>query len=182
MRNLGAWLYVSVDGVVESPETWAHQYLDDEIGRVAQEGMAGSDAMLLGRRTYQEFAAYWPNQPDDDPFAAYLNNTQKYVVSNTLARLEWKNSTLISGDLVKEVTELKEQPGKDIGIVGSATLVLSLLREGLLDSLELLVFPVVIGAGRRLFEDGTERIPLQLTNSRTYQTGVVSLTYAREET
>ncbi len=182
MRNLGAWLYASVDGVVESPQTWAHQYLDDEIGAVAQEGMDGSDAMLLGRRTYEEFAAYWPNQPDDDPIAAYLNDTQKCVVSNTLDRLEWRNSTLIAGDLVKEVSVLKEQPGKNIGIVGSPTLVVSLLRERLLDSLELLMFPVVVGAGKRLFEEGNERIPLKLTNSRTYRTGVVSLTYTREET
>lgn len=182
MRKLGAWLYASVDGVVESPETWAHQYLDEEIGGVAQEGMTQSDAMLLGRRTYEEFAAYWPNQPDDDPIAAYLNTTQKYVVSNTLDRLEWRNSTLLSGDLVKETRVLKEQPGKNIGVVGSPTLVLSLLREGLLDSLELLVFPVVVGSGKRLFEDGNERIPLKLTNSRTYRTGVVSLTYTREDT
>lgn len=181
MRKILAWLYVSVDGVVEAPEKWAHPYLDDELGQAAQAGMEAADAMLLGRRTYEEFAAYWPHKTaEDDPFADYLNNTPKYVVSNTLESLEWRNSTLVSGDLVKEITELKEQPGKNIGIVGSATLVLSLLCEGLLDQLDLLLFPLVVGTGKRLFEEGTERLPLKLASSRTFGNGVVGLTYTRE--
>ena len=142
-------------------------------------GMAAADAMLLGRVTYQEFASYWPYQNSaDQPFTDYLNNTPKFVVSTTLGEpLEWQNSTLIKGNVAEEVAKLKRQPGKDIGIVGSATLVRSLLRDGLLDELTLMVHPIVVGRGKQLFENGGARKALELVHSKTFGTGVLHLAY-----
>jgi len=177
VRKVGAWLYVSLDGVMESPEKWASPYFTDEMWTLAGSGMAESDTLLLGRRTYQEFAAYWPHQAGDVQFADYLNNTLKLVVSRTLKEVEWRNSRLIRGDVVQELTELKQQPGKNITILGSATLVRSLLRNGLLDELGLMIFPIVMSAGRRLFENGGDQIALKLVQVRTFSTGVVGVTY-----
>ncbi|MGH2529467.1 MAG: dihydrofolate reductase family protein [Actinomycetota bacterium] len=179
MRDIVAVEFVSVDGVAESPEKWTGPYMDDEIGQTMQAGMDASDAMLLGRRTYEEFAAYWPDKTaEDDPYADYINVTQKFVVSTTLTSVEWRNSTLITGDVAEELTKLKRQPGKDIAIIGSPTLMRSLLRDGLLDRLDLHIFPVVLGAGKRLFEEDIGELPLDLVDSRTFKTGVVSLAYA----
>jgi dihydrofolate reductase len=178
MRDILAVEFVSVDGVVESPEKWTTPYFDDEIGQTMQAGMDASDAMLLGRRTYEEFAAYWPDKTnEDDPYADYINAAQKFVVSTTLKSVEWRNSTLITGNVAEELTKLKQQPGKDIAIIGSPTLMRSMLRDGLLDRLDLHVFPVVLGAGKRLFEEGIGELPLELVDSRVYKTGVVSLSY-----
>ena len=176
MRKIVAGLFISVDGVVESPEKWQFPYFNDEMGEAVASAMAQGDTMLLGRRTYQEFAGFWPDS--DDPFAEQMNTTPKLVVSTTLDRVEWQNSTLIRGNLAKELTKLKQQPGKNINITGSATLVWSLLRDGLLDELGLLVCPIVVGSGRRLFKDGRDQVPLQLVDSKTFSTGVLSLTYA----
>jgi dihydrofolate reductase len=136
--------------------------------------------MLLGRRTYEEFAAYWPNQGRDVPFADQMNNIPKLVVSTTLKTVEWQNSTLITGDVVEELTKLKQQPGKNINITGSATLVQSLLRDGLLDELGLLVCPLVVGRGVRLFEGMSNQVALELLDATPFSTGVLSLTYAPE--
>jgi dihydrofolate reductase len=148
-------------------------------------GMAQADVMMLGRVTYQEFASYWPYQNSaDQPFTDYLNNTPKYVVSTTLEEpLEWQNSTLIKENVAEEIAKLKRQPGKNIGITGSGTLVRSLLRDGLLDELSLMVHPIVVGSGRRLFEDGGDLKALKLVDSKTFGTGVLYLTYrpARDE-
>jgi dihydrofolate reductase len=144
--------------------------------------MAAADVMLLGRVTYQEFASYWPEAPADDPFTARMNTTPKYVVSTTLERVEWQNSTLITGNIVEGITKLKQQPGKNIGITGSATLVRSLLRDKLLDELRLLVHPIVVGSGKKLFPDGSDPVALTLVDSRTFSTGVLSLTYQPAET
>ncbi|MFG1966824.1 dihydrofolate reductase family protein [Nonomuraea sp. NPDC049028] len=180
MRKIVAGLFISLDGVVESPEKWHFPYFNDEMGEIVGSQMEQSDAMLLGRQTYQEFAAHWPHQdPADNPFADRMNNTPKYVVTNTLDTAEWQNTTIIKGDVVAGLTELKERPGKDIGITGSAALVRSLLADGLLDELRLLVHPIVVGSGKRLFEEGTGQLPLQLADSRTLSTGVLSLTYGR---
>ncbi|MCA2223583.1 dihydrofolate reductase family protein [Nonomuraea aurantiaca] len=180
MRKIVAGLFISLDGVVESPEKWHFPYFNDEMGEIVGSQMEQADAMLLGRRTYQEFAAHWPHEdPADNPFADRMNNTPKYVVTNTLDTAEWQNTTIIKGDVVSGLTELKQQPGKDIGITGSAALVRSLLADGLLDELRLLVHPIVVGSGKRLFEEGTGQIPLQLADSRTLSTGVLSLTYGR---
>src|SRR5215207_6165958 len=179
MRKVVASELVSVDGVMESPEKWSFQFHNDEMAEANEAGMAEADAMLLGRVTYQEFASYWPYQNSaDQPFTDYLNNTPKFVVSTTLEEpLEWQNSTLIKGNVAEEIAKLKQQPGKDIGIVGSGTLVRWLLRDGLLDELTLMVHPIILGSGKRLFEEGGDREPLELVDSQTFSTGVVSLTY-----
>jgi dihydrofolate reductase len=185
MRKVVASELVSLDGVMESPEKWSFQFHNDEMAEANEAGMAEADAMLLGRVTYQEFASYWPYQNSaDQPFTDYLNNTPKFVVSTTLEEpLEWQNSTLIQENVAEEIAKLKRQPGKDIGIVGSGTLVRSLLREGLLDELSLVVHPIVLGSGKRLFEEGGEQKTLELVDSKTFSTGVVYLTYrsARDE-
>ncbi len=174
MRKIVSSLFISLDGVVEAPDQWHFPYFNEEMGDAVQSMMGSSEAMLLGRRTYEEFAAYWPNSTDD--FAGYMNGTPKYVVSHTLTSAEWQNSTLVSGDVSKELARLKEQPGGNLSITGSGTLVRSLLREGLLDELHLLVHPIVVGSGKRLFDDGPQ-VPLRLTNSQTFSTGVLHLTY-----
>jgi dihydrofolate reductase len=134
--------------------------------------------MLLGRVSYDEFAAYWPQQTGD--MADTMNGTAKYVVSGTLKSAEWQNSTLIpAASAIAEIAELKQRPGKNIGMTGSATLVSSLLREGLLDELHLFVFPVVLGSGKRLFAAPGAKLPLKLINSATFDTGVVQLTYTK---
>ncbi len=185
MRKVTAGLFVSLDGVMESPDKWQFPYFNDEMGEAVGAAMAASDAMLLGRVTYQEFASYWPGvSSEDQPFAAYMNDTLKYVVSTTLEEpLEWSNSTLIKGNVAEEITRLKQQPGENIGITGSATLVRPLLRDDLVDELGLMVHPVVVGSGKRLFEDWGEPKGLELVDTKTFDTGVVYLTYgpARKE-
>jgi dihydrofolate reductase len=148
------------------------------MGEVVASQMAAADTMLLGRRTYEEFAAYWADKGSDVELADQMNDTPKLVASTTLTTVDWKNSTLIEGDVADELRRLKEGPGKDIAITGSATLVRSLLRAGVLDELRLLVHPIVVGSGRRLFESEEERIPLKLVDSKTFSTGVLYLTYA----
>ena len=178
MRRVGAWELVSLDGVMERPEEWAFSYSDDEMGEASASGIAASDALLLGRVTYEHLAAYWPNQPGGEPMVDYINSVPKYVVSGTLEEpLAWNNSTIISGNVAEEIARLKRQPGKDITILGSGTLVRSLLRDGLLDELALMVHPVVLGSGKRLFEDRSDARALMLASSRTFSTGVVSLAY-----
>lgn len=179
MRKIVAGLFVSLDGVYEAPGEWHFPYFNDEMGNAVQAQMDAADAMLLGRVTYQEFAAYWPQQSSDDvDIAPYMNETPKYVVSETLHSAEWQNTTLINGDVVAELTRLKEQPGKNISVVGSGMLVQSLLNDGLLDELRLLVHPIVIGSGKRLFVQGSARKPLRLMEAETFSTGVMYLTYA----
>jgi dihydrofolate reductase len=178
MRKVVAVELVSLDGVVESPEEWAFSYSNEETEEANASGMAASDALLLGRVTYEGLAAFWPNQPGGTPMVDYINSVPKFVVSRTLeGPLEWNNSTLIKGDVAEGITGLQRQPGKDITIIGSPTLVRSLLAEELLDELRLLVHPVVVGGGKRLFEDGGEQKALDLVDSKTFGTGVVYLTY-----
>ncbi len=178
MRKVVAGVFLSLDGVMESPDKWHFPYWSDEMAEVIDAQTAASDAILLGRVTYQEFASYWPGaSPEDNPMAAYMNDTPKYVVSTTLDRAEWRNSTPIQGNVAEEITRLKQQPGKNIAVIGSATLVQFLLQEDLLDELRLLVHPVVVGSGKRLFKDGGDLKRLQLVDSKTFRTGVLSLTY-----
>jgi dihydrofolate reductase len=182
MRKVVANFFISLDGVVERPDQWHFPYFNDEMGQAVGEGMATSDTMLLGRQTYEEFAAYWPQQPSDVPPADQMNSTPKIVVSNTLTAASWQNSRIVRGDeLAAELNRLKQQDGKNIGTVGSATLVRSLLRDGLLDELHLLVHPLVVGSGKRLFEEGTGQVPLKLLSSQTFSTGVLHLSYGRAD-
>lgn len=175
MRKIVAGLYITLDGVVESPEKWHFPYYDPDMARSVETLMGRCDAMLLGRRTYEEFAAHWPHQDPADPLAALMNERTKYVVSATLTDPAWQNTTAVT---LQELAALREGPGGDLGISGSPTLVASLLREGLLDELHLLVHPLVGGTGKRLFEHG-DHIPLKLTASQTFATGVLDLTYER---
>ena len=179
MRQIAAGLFISLDGVVEAPDKWTGPYFDDQVGQAVGAMMAQNDAMLLGRVTYEGFAAAFGGQSGG--MADQMNNTPKYVVSRTLTSADWQNSTLISGtgeDLARHIRELKQRPGRDIGMSGSSTLVGWLLRHGLLDRLDLLVFPVVVGSGKRLFSEPDGQVPLTLAGSESFSTGVVHLTYA----
>jgi len=176
MRKIVAGLFISLDGVTESPDKWHFPYFNDEMGAIVGGSMASSSALLLGRRTWQEFASYWPTADSEDPTTAALNNTPKFVVSTTLKSAdEWQNSTVLS--TLDEVRKLKEQPGGDITMSGSSTLIRSLLKENLLDELSLLVHPIALGTGQRLFDDLSDRVPLQLIESTPLSTGVLHLRY-----
>lgn len=181
MRKIVAGLFISLDGVFEAPHEWHFPYFDDAMGNAVGAQMAASDAMLVGRVTWEEFASYWPSQtPEENEIAGHMNGIRKYVVSNTLDAVDaWQNSTLVSGDVNAELARLKQQPGKTIGITGSGELVRTLLRDGLLDELNLLVHPIVVGRGKRLFPDGFDQVPLALVSSETFPTGVLNLTYRR---
>jgi dihydrofolate reductase len=183
VRKIVAGLFISLDGVYEAPDQWHFPYFNDEMGEAVQSQMDAADTMLLGRVTYQEFASYWPQQSNDEvDIADYMNTIPKVVVSETLDSVdEWQNSTLIKGNVVEELTLLKQQPGKNIAITGSGRLVASLLREGLLDELHLLVHPIVVGKGKRLFASEDQPRGLRLADAQTFSTGVLNLTYAPAE-
>jgi len=174
MGSINAGLFIALDGVIEAPQTWQGGYFNDEMGAAVGGMMAGNDAMLLGRQTYDEFAAYWPSADPADPITAQMNGTPKYVVSTTLDKADWQNSTVVSGDIKAELLKLKQD--KQLGVTGSATLVRWLLQEGLIDELHLLVHPLAVGAGKRLFEPG-EKVQLRLIDSTAFSTGVLHLVY-----
>ncbi|MDX6550021.1 MAG: hypothetical protein QOJ31_705 [Gaiellales bacterium] len=175
MRKLNAWLFVTLDGVIEAPEKWV--IADDEMFGAMEANYANSDALLLGRRTYETFAASWPQRGSEVANADWMNNTRKYVASTTLESPEWNNSTVIEGDVGEAVTRLKQEDGQDIMVNGSGALVRTLLRDRLLDELRLFVHPVVVGSGIRLFDDESDPVELALTDSHAYDNGVISLTY-----
>ncbi len=179
MRKVVAAEFLSLDGVMESPDKWHFPYFNEEMGQAVGEGFAASDAMLMGRVNYEEWAAFWPQQdPEENPVAGHMNGARKYVVSTTLEEpLGWDNSTLIKENVAEEIAGLKRQPGKDITILGSATLVRSLLRDGLLNELRLMVFPVVLGAGKRLFGETSDKKRLRLTDSKVVGDGIAILVY-----
>jgi dihydrofolate reductase len=174
MRNLVLTEFVSLDGVMENP-AWTFPYWNAEIAAFKGEESDAADALLLGRVTYEGFAAAWPNSPDEG--APYFNNVRKYVVSNTLEEADWNNSVIISGDVVREIQTLKQSVGRDIMVHGSGTLVQTLLQHDLVDYVRLLVYPVVLGTGKRLFADGTTAT-LQLLETRAFSSGVTALIYA----
>jgi dihydrofolate reductase len=181
---------LTLDGVMQSPSDhdedrrggfehggWAPPYFDQVMADVAAEGIAKGGALLFGRRTYEQFASYWSTQPEDNPFAAVLNERQKYVASTTLQEpLPWRNSTLLEGDAAEAVTRLKEQPGGDLVVLGSGELVQSLMERNLVDEYVLLIHPLVLGSGRRLFTDGGASVALRLVDTKTTTTGVVIAT------
>jgi dihydrofolate reductase len=150
-------------------------FTSEEVGQVIGAGMANSDAMLLGRVTYQGFAAYWPNIPEDNPFGHFMNNQTKYVVSTTLDKAEWKNSHLIKGNVAAELNKLKQQPGKDISIVGSGTLTRRLIEADLVDELQLMLCPVVLGEGKRLFDDAHYTKTMKPLEARSFDSGMIYL-------
>ncbi len=147
------------------------------MGAAIGQGTETYEAFLMGRVLYEEWASYWPNQGDEVPFASFINNVPKYVVSNTLDPAKWNNTTVVSGDVAARLREIKDQTAGDIGMSGSATLVRWLLANGLLDELNIMVHPIAVGHGQRLFE-GTPTYPLQLVKHETFETGVLNLSYA----
>lgn len=176
MRKVVAGLFISLDGVTESPDKWQFDNFDAEMAASMDEFIATADTVLMGRVTYQEWEPYWQTSTDE-PFASFINNTPKFVVSTTLDTVEWQNSTLIKGNLAEVITKLKQQPGKNIGVTGSPTLVRSLLQSDLLDELTLMIHPVVAGRGKRLFKDEDDQKRLKLVDNKTTSTGVAILTY-----
>src|SRR2546421_1692285 len=177
MRKIKSNFFISLDGVVEAPDKWHFPYFDDEMGAAVGAGFATADAMLVGRVLYDEWAAYWPEHADE-PFGDVMNSMKKYVLSNSLQSAEWQNSELISGDVARRLTDIKATDGGDIAMSGSATTVRWLLREGLLDELNLLVHPIVVGGGRaRLFPSDEPTVRLKLQSATTFKSGVLNLSY-----
>jgi len=190
MGKLTVFTSVTLDGVMQAPGRpdedtrggfrhggWAQPYNDPVMGKVAEDGMAGGGAILLGRRTYEDFAAFWPKQKDN-PFTDALNKTQKYVASTTLKEpLNWANSTLLQGHVSKAVEEIKARPDGDMVVLGSGELVKTLMQHDLIDKYMLLIHPLVLGTGRRLFADGIPMTKLKVVDTKTTTTGVVIVTY-----
>ncbi|MBZ0317247.1 MAG: dihydrofolate reductase family protein [Anaerolineae bacterium] len=180
MRKIVVSEFISLDGVIESPENWHFPYVSDDMNAYIQEQIAAGSAALLGRKTYETFASFWPTQTNNEfGIADKLNSQPKYVVSTTLKKADWQNSTLISKNVMDEVAKLKEQPGGFIACTGSATLVRSLLKAGLVDEMQLALHPIVVGRGLRLFEDGTEPFGFKLADLKRFDGGVVNLVYQK---
>jgi dihydrofolate reductase len=181
MRKIKSNFFISLDGVVESPDQWHFPYFDDEMGNAVGAGFATTDAILMGRVLYDEWAAYWPEHADE-PFGDVMNSMKKYVISNSLKTADWQNSEVISGDVAGQLAAIKASDGGDITMSGSATTVRWLLRHGLVDELNLLVHPIIVGGGRaRLFPPDEESLPLKLTNAEIFKSGVLNLTYSRSD-
>jgi dihydrofolate reductase len=190
MRELTVFNSVTLDGVMQAPGRadedtrggfahggWATPYMDEVMGRVAAEGMADAGPLLFGRRTYEDFHSFWPHQTGN-PFTEVLDNADKYVASRTLREpLPWRNSTLVEGDAAEAVARLKREPGKGLTVLGSGELVQTLRRHDLVDSYVLLLHPLVLGTGRRLFPDGGPYAELRLVDSVPTTTGVIIATY-----
>lgn len=194
MSKIVAFESLTLDGVMQAPGRrdedlrggfqhggWAAPYSDSVMVAIAGESMSQSGALLLGRRTYEDFYSVWPNRTDN-PFTEVLNNTQKYVASTTLREpLPWSNSTLLKGDVPEAVAGLKARPGSDIVVLGSGELVRSLMKHYLIDRYLLLIHPLVLGSGRRLFADGVAFATLRLIDTKTTTSGVVIATYQPAE-
>jgi dihydrofolate reductase len=190
MRKITATISLTLDGVMQAPGRpdedrrggfehggWARAYSDPVMAKAMGEGMSEGADLLFGRRTYEDFFAVWPGRKDN-PFTAVLDNSQKYVASRTLREpLPWQNSTLLEGDAAESVARLKQQPGKDLAVLGSGELLQTLMRHALVDAYVLLIHPLVLGRGRRLFGDDARHATLRLVKSVTTTTGVVIGTY-----
>jgi dihydrofolate reductase len=184
MRKITAGLFIALDGVVEAPDQWHFPYFNDEMGAAVDAQLGAADTILLGRKTYDSFAGAWPEREaggdEDAAFAKKLGDARKIVVSNQKLEFTWRNSEQLKGDLVEAVTALKNEPGGDVAMSGSVSVVRQLLAAGLLDELHLLVHPIAVRKGMRLFGDG-ETIPLKLLSSQTFETGVLNLVYTLDE-
>ena len=177
MRKLTASFFISLDGVVEAPQSWHFPYFNDEMGAVVGKGMEEAEAFLMGRVGYQQWADYWPQQGPEVPFSEFINGIKKYVVSSTLKEATWANSTLVTGDdIAGQLQKIKDSTSGNISMSGSATTVRWLLASGLLDELQLLIHPIAVGKGQRLFED-TPTYPLELSHQETLETGVIYTVY-----
>jgi dihydrofolate reductase len=176
MGRIVSNFFMSLDGVVEAPDQWHFPFFNDEMGAAIGKGMATNRGFLMGRVLYDEWAAFWPSQTDEE-FAPFINNAPKYVVSNSLERADWNNTTIVAGDVAQQLEDLKDATDGDLVISGSATLVRSLLADGLIDELRLLVHPIVVGHGARLYESDTTHT-LELVSQEVFSTGVLNLAYA----
>lgn len=174
-RRIVAGLFISVDGVVGAPEQWTFQHMSDQATAAIGGLIADADTMVLGRRTYEEFADYWATQTGS--MAEAMNGIRKIVASTTLTAAGWANSEILDGDLVQRLSELKQIPGRNINTSGSISVVQTLLAAGLLDDLHLMVFPVVLGEGTRLFPTHGKRVDMTLHAATTFDTGVAHLHY-----
>jgi dihydrofolate reductase len=193
MSKLVVGTFLSLDGVMQGPGGpdedreggfehggWSAGYWDDVMGPIIDEWTNQADGLLLGRKTYEIFAAHWPRvSGEDDPIAAKLNSVPKYVVSRTLDTVEWNNSTLLQGDIAEEVGKLKDQPGTEIQVAGSGQLIQTLMKHDLVDEYRLWIFPVLLGSGKRLFADGTIPAGLKLADTKISTTGVAIHSYER---
>jgi dihydrofolate reductase len=190
MRTLAVIEFVSLDGVMQSlggPDEdteggfkhggWSQPYMDDVLMHSSLEGIKATDAYLFGRRTYEKFVAYWPTQPDENPMAAHLNATPKYVASRTLEAVEWRNARLLEGEVPDAVRALKDEEGGQIVVLGSGVLVKTLFDNGLVDELNLFIHPLIIGSGKRLYPDSPEMRPLELIGVTPTTTGVLMARY-----
>jgi dihydrofolate reductase len=178
MRTIKSNFFISLDGVVESPEKWHFPYFDEQMGATIAAGAANVDAYLMGRVLYEEWAAYWPEHADE-PFGDVLNAAKKYVVSETLTSADWQNTEVLSGDVADKVAALKADGSGDLVMSGSATTARWLLRERLLDELHLLVHPIVVGQDMaRLFPPDQPQTALELLRADTFGSGVQYLVYA----
>ena len=182
MRKIKAGLFISLDGVVEAPDQWHFPYFNEEMGAAVGESLGSADTMLFGRKTYDSFAGAWPEREaagdEDAGFAKALGDMRKIVASRQQLEFTWRNSEQLEGDLVEFVTALKNEPGGDISLSGSVSVVRQLLAAGLLDELHLLVHPIAVRKGMRLFDEGDDAVPLKLLSSETFETGVLNLVYA----
>ncbi len=189
MAKLTVQMFVTLDGVVQAPGGpdedregsfphggWQFPYLEEGSGAVILQGIERMDALLLGRKTYEIFAGYWPRASADNPFARKMNDVPKYVASRTLKQVNWKSARLIEGDLAVAVERIKAEHSSPL-IIGSAHFLQSLLAEGLVDRLVLFIFPVILGRGKRLFPEGIDPTRFTLTESRAFESGVVFMTY-----
>ena len=195
LRKIVASEFITLDGVMESPDKWSFKFWTEEIGKFKSDELFAADALLLGRVTYEIFASAWPNltdaeswkrtkaaggsvgvKPETNPFADRMNNIRKFVVSTALEKVEWNNSTLIERDVAEEIRRMKEEDGKDILIFGSGELINTLMQHDLIDEFRLLVYPVVLGEGKHLFKDEA-KATLKLTEVKAFSSGVVLLRY-----
>jgi len=181
MRKIVAGLFISLDGVVEAPDQWHFPYFNDEMGEAVGASLGTADTMLFGRTTYDSFAGAWPEREaaggEDAAFAKLLGDQRKIVVSNQRLEFSWRNTEQLEGDFVEAVTALKNEPGGTIALSGSVSVVRQLLAAGLLDELHLLLHPIAVRKGMRLFDEGNASIPLRLISSLTFETGVLNLVY-----
>ena len=178
MGEIVSNFFISLDGVVESPDQWHFPYWSDEMGDVVGRGMQTTGAFLMGRRLYDEWSDYWPKSEDD--LAGYFNDVQKYVVSSSLTQADWKNTEVVTGGdaaIAERLRSIREATDGDLTMSGSPTLVRWLIGQGLVDRLELLVHPIAVGHGQRLFQDGGGTVPLSLQSSVSLPNGVLHLSY-----
>lgn len=182
MRSIVWSEYISLDGVIEEPGKWSIPYFSDDLAQYKSDELFESDALLLGRSTYEAFAAAWPKMEEvEGDFAVRMNTLPKYVASTTLDKADWNNSTIIRENVPEEVSKLKQERGTNILIGGSGALAKSLIRHNLIDEIRMLVHPIAVGSGKRLFEGAKESIALTLVDTRAFDSGVVALTYEAGE-